>query len=64
LPTLTASYSGFVNSDTAIESDDAAEPGDDGDGREQRGGGPYTITASGAVDTNYTIGYVSRSADG
>ncbi|MFH6951184.1 MBG domain-containing protein, partial [Flavobacterium sp. FlaQc-51] len=55
-PTLTASYSGFVNGDTATSLTtpptittiaDATSPV-----------GTYTITASGAVNTNYTIAYV------
>ena len=56
-PTFTASYSGFTNSDNAASlttpvslttTANAASPA-----------GPYTITPSGAVDANYTIGYVN-----
>ena len=57
LPTFTASYSGFVNGDDATSLDTpvslstaatAASPA-----------GSYTITASGAVDANYTITHVN-----
>ncbi len=57
LPTLTASYSGFVNGDNAASlttapiittSATAASPA-----------GSYPITASGAIDPNYTISYVA-----
>jgi subtilisin-like proprotein convertase family protein len=57
LPTFTASYSGFVNGDTAgslttpvtlSTTATASSPV-----------GAYTITASGAMDANYSIGYVA-----
>ncbi len=57
LPTFTASYSGFVNGDTAANlttpvslttSASASSPA-----------GTYTITASGATSTNYSIGFVN-----
>ncbi|MFB3890727.1 MAG: MBG domain-containing protein [Phycisphaerae bacterium] len=57
LPTLTASYSGFVNGDTAdgltvkpvlSTTASAASPV-----------GTYAVTVSGAVDDNYTITYVA-----
>src|SRR5208337_795974 len=56
LPTLTASYSGFVNGDTPANlhiqptlSTTAAASSDTG---------AYAITASGALDPDYTISYV------
>jgi hypothetical protein len=57
LPALTASYSGFVNGDTAASLTTAptlvttASP--------SGSVGSYPITASGAVDPNYTISYVA-----
>ena len=57
LPTLTASYSGFVNGDTASSlttpptlstTATAASPA-----------GTYSITAGGAATPNYTIGYAN-----
>ena len=57
LPTLTASYTGFVNGDTSSQPDDPAHAHDDGH-RQQPCIGTYTITASGAVDSDYTITYV------
>ena len=64
LPALTASYSGFVNGDTAASLDHAAHARHDGHGRQPRPGSPYTITASGAADADYTISYVAGHADG
>jgi hypothetical protein len=57
LLTLTASYAGFVNGDSSgnlttfptITTTATAASGD--------AGSPYGITASGAVDPNYTISY-------
>ena len=57
LPTLTASYSGFVNGDTAsslnspvVLSTSASAASD---------AGTYPITASGAAGANYTISFVA-----
>ena len=58
LPTLTASYSGFVNGDTLGQPDDPAHADDHGHGQQPVAGSPYSITASGAVDTDYSISYV------
>ncbi len=58
LPALTASYSGFVNGDTVSQPDHAADACHDGHGG-QPPWAAYTITASGAVDPNYTISYVA-----
>ena len=56
LPTLTASYSGFVNGDTAASLD--ALPTFSTTATAASGTGAYTITAGGAVDADYTISYV------
>ena len=59
LPTLTASYSGLVNGDTAASLTTqptlttTATAGSDVDG------GPYAITAAGAVDSDYSISYAA-----
>ena len=54
-PTLTASYSGFVNGDTAasLTTQPTLSTASAGSGV-----GTYAIDASGAVDPNYTISYV------
>jgi hypothetical protein len=54
-PTLTASYSGFVNGDTtaSLTSEPTLTTTAPGSGV-----GAYAINASGAVDPNYTISYV------
>ena len=57
LPTLTASYSGFVNGDTAASLD--TEPTLTTTATAASDTGVYTITASGAVDSDYTITYVA-----
>ena len=60
LPTLTASYSGFVNGDRLGQADDAAHAHHDGNCQQPCGrGAPTRITASGAVDPDYTINYVA-----
>ena len=59
LPTLTASYSGLVNGDTSASLTTqptlttTATAGSDVDG------GPYAITATGAVDPDYSISYAA-----
>jgi hypothetical protein len=57
LPGLTVSYSGFVNGDTAASL--TAAPTVATTGTASSPVGNYPITASGAVDGNYTIGYVA-----
>jgi PKD repeat protein len=56
MPTLTASYQGFVNGDTSAnlttQSTLSTVPA-------TSHAGTYTITASGAVDPNYTISYAT-----
>src|SRR5262249_59644729 len=56
LPTLTASYSGFVNGDTVADLTTAATLSTTATANSHVG--TYTITASGAVDADYTITYV------
>src|SRR5207253_3169893 len=57
LPALTASYSGFVNGDTA--SDLATPVSLSTTATATSAVGPYPITASGAADANYTISFVA-----
>jgi hypothetical protein len=61
LPTLTASYSGFVNGDTAASLTTAPTLTTSATAASHVAGNPYIITASGAVDPNYTISYVPGS---
>ena len=63
LPTLTASYSGFVNGDTAASLTTQPSLTTTATTSSHVSGNPYTITASGAVDSDYTIGYASGSPD-
>ena len=55
LPVFTASYSGFVNGDTAATL--TAQPTLTTTAGAASGVGGYPITAGGAVDTNYSISY-------
>ena len=57
LPTLTVSYSGFVNGDTQASLTTAATASTTATAASPASS--YTITASGAVDNNYTISYVA-----
>lgn len=57
LPVLTPSYSGFVNGDGPASLDQA--PSLSTTGTASSSVGPYTITASGASDANYTIAYTA-----
>ena len=56
-PTLTVSYKGFVNGETAASLTTAATASTPTTAASPVG--TYAITASGAVSANYTIGYVS-----
>jgi RHS repeat-associated protein len=58
-PALTASYSGFVNGDTAVSLTTPPTFGTTATAASHVAGGPYPITASGAADPDYTISYVS-----
>ena len=59
LPTLTASYSGFVNGDTSASLTTPPTLTTTATASSHVSGSPYSITASGAVDTDYTITYVA-----
>ena len=58
LPTLTASYSGLVNGDTAASLTTGPTLTTTATAASHVTGSPYAITASGAVDADYTISYV------
>jgi hypothetical protein len=57
IPTLTASYSGFVNGDTAASL--TTQPTLTTTATATSNVGAYSITASGAANANYTITYVA-----
>src|ERR1019366_791009 len=59
LPTLTASYSGFVNGDTSASLTPAPTVSSATPATANAGTYNGTITASGAVDNNYTISYAA-----
>ena len=59
LPTLTASYSGFVNGDTSASLTTQPTLTTTATASSHVAGSPYTITASGAVDSDYRISYVA-----
>ena len=59
LPTLSASYSGFVNGNTSASL--TTQPTLSTTATAGSNVGSYAITASGAVDPNYTISYVAGS---
>ena len=61
LPTLTASYSGFVNGDTSASLTTQPTLTTTATASSHVAGSPYTITASGAVDSDYSISYVVGS---
>ena len=61
LPTLTASYSGFVNGDTSASLTTQPTLTTTATASSHVAGSPYSITASGAVDTDYSISYVAGS---
>ena len=58
LPTLTVTYSGFVNGDTSASLTTQPALTTTATASSHVSGNPYAITASGAVDTNYSISYV------
>ena len=58
LPTLTASYTGFVNSDTSASLTSPPVLNTTATAHSPVSAGPYTIIASGASDIDYTISYV------
>ena len=59
MPTLTASYTGFVNGDTSASLTTQPTLTTTATASSHVAGNPYTITASGAVDSDYTITYVA-----
>ncbi len=59
LPALTVSYSGFVNGDTATSLTTAPAVTTTATAASHVAGNPYSISANGAVDPDYTISYVS-----
>ncbi len=59
LPTLTASYTGFVNGDTSASLTTQPTLATTATAASHVAGSPYAITASGAVDTDYAISYVA-----
>src|SRR5208337_4842730 len=59
LPTLTASYTGFVNGDTSASLTTQPTLTTTATASSHVSGSPYSITASGAADTDYSISYVS-----
>jgi hypothetical protein len=61
LPALSASYSGFVNGDSAASLTTQPTLTTTATAASQVAGSPYAITASGAVDSDYTISYVAGS---
>src|SRR5207248_702540 len=61
LPALTAGYDGFVNGDTAASLSTPPTPATTATAASHVGGNPYSITASGAVDSDYTITYAAGS---
>ena len=61
LPTLTASYTGFVNGDTSASLTTQPTLTTTATASSHVAGSPYAITASGAVDSDYSITYVAGS---
>ncbi|NCD70239.1 beta strand repeat-containing protein, partial [Mucilaginibacter agri] len=59
VPTLVASYTGFVNGDTPASLTIVPTLSTTATPASSVAGSPYAITASGAVDANYTITYVA-----
>src|SRR5207249_2607105 len=59
LPALTASYSGFVNGDTDVSLTTAPTLTTSAHADSHVAGNPFLVTASGAVDADYTINYVA-----
>ncbi|SOD13369.1 MBG domain-containing protein [Pedobacter xixiisoli] len=58
VPTLTASYNGFVNGDTETNLTTQPTLSTTATGASSVAGSPYAITASGAASSNYAITYV------
>ena len=60
-PTITPAYSGFVNGDSSSSLTTKPSCATAATSSSQVSGSPYSSSCSGAVDTNYTIAYVSGS---
>ncbi len=63
LPTLTATYLGFVNGDTSASLSMQPTLTSSATASSHVSGNPYSITASGAVDGDYSISYVAGNSD-
>jgi hypothetical protein len=61
LPTLTASYNGFVNGDSSASLTTQPALTTTATAASHVAGSPYSTTASGAVDPDYSISYVAGS---
>ncbi len=61
VPTITPSYSGFVNNDTPSSLTTAPTCRTTATSASPVSGSPYPTNCSGAVDPNYTIGYTAGS---
>ena len=59
LPSLTASYTGFVNGDNSVGLTTQPTLATTATDSSHVAGNPYAITASGAVDSDYSITYVA-----
>jgi hypothetical protein len=59
LPTLTASYAGFVNGDTSANLTTQPTLSTTATAASHVSGNPYSITAHGAADADYSISYVA-----
>ena len=59
LPTFSVSYAGFVNGDTSASLTTQPTVTTLATAASHVSGNPYSLSVSGAVDSNYTIGYVS-----
>ena len=59
LPALTASYTGFVNGDTSASLTTPPTLSTTATAGSSAAGSPYSITSSGAVDSDYAIAYVN-----
>src|SRR5438132_3798090 len=59
MATLSASYVGFVNGDSSVSLTSQATLSTTATASSHVAAGPYSITASAAVDSDYTISYVA-----
>ena len=61
VPTLTVSYAGFVNGDDETKLTTPPTVTTTATAASHVAGNPYSVTAAGAVDSDYTISYVAGS---